>query len=168
MSGSCTATWRSWTHAARRCIPSFFAYSGFNEVPRGRILGTLLRMNVVTTSSIMVRASLRERFLPVPDELFFPDWHVATRVAEVAGVEIVDGTTAYYRSHASNMGLGGTGSKFYADMRHNVRITRWHLRTLDLSSVRGARDRARRADDARRAPPGLRPSSAAGPATSCP
>ena len=33
------------------------------------------------------------------------------------------------------MGLGGTGSKFYADMRHNVRITRWHLRTLDLSSV---------------------------------
>ena len=92
-------------------------------------------MNVVTTSSIMVRASLRDRFLPIPDELFFPDWHVATRVAEVAGVEVVDGTLAHYRSHASNMGLGGTGSKFFADMRHNVRITRWHLRHLDLSSV---------------------------------
>ena len=115
--------------------PSFFGYSGFGEVPRGRILGTLLRMNVVTTSSIMVRASLRDRFLPVPDELFFPDWHVATMVAEVAAVEHVDGVTARYRSHSSNMGLGGTGNKFYADMRHNVRITRWHLRHLDVSGV---------------------------------
>lgn len=115
--------------------PSFFAYSGFGDVPRGHILGTLLRMNVVTTSSIMVRASLRERFLPVPDELFFPDWHVATRVAEVAAVELVEGTTALYRSHSSNMGLGGTGAKFYADLRHNVRITRWHLRHLELADV---------------------------------
>ena len=115
--------------------PSFFGYSGFGEVPRGRILGTLLRMNVVTTSSIMVRASLRDRFLPVPDELFFPDWHVATMVAEVAAIEHVDGVTARYRSHSSNMGLGGTGDKFYADMRHNVRITRWHLRHLDVSAV---------------------------------
>ena len=115
--------------------PSFFGYSGFGEVPRGRILGTLLRMNVVTTSSIMVRASLRDRFLPVPDELFFPDWHVATMVAEVAAIEHVDGVTARYRSHSSNMGLGGTGNKFYADMRHNVRITRWHLRHLDVSAV---------------------------------
>ena len=118
--------------------PSFFAYSGFGVVPRGRILGTLLRMNVVTTSSIMVRASLRERFLPIPEELFFPDWHVATRVAEVAAVELVEGTLAHYRSHSSNMGLGGTGNKFFADMRHNVRITRWHLRHLDVSSVSAA------------------------------
>ena len=115
--------------------PSFFAYSGFGAVPRGRILGTLVRMNVVTTSSIMVRASLREHFLPVPDELFFPDWHVAARVAEVAAIEHLDGPMAYYRSHSSNMGLGGTGSKFFADMRHNVRITRWHLGNLDLASV---------------------------------
>ena len=118
--------------------PSFFAYSGFGEIPRGRILGTLLRMNVVTTSSIMVRASLRDRFLPIPDELTYPDWHVAARVAEVAGIEIVDGTLARYRSHSSNMGLGGTGDKFFADMRHNVRITRWHLRHLEIASVTSA------------------------------
>jgi hypothetical protein len=115
--------------------PSFFAYSGFGAVPRGRILGTLLRTNVVTTSSIMVRASLRDRFLPVPEELYVPDWHVATRVAEVAAIEHLDVATAYYRSHSSNMGLGGTGSKFFADMRHNVRITRWHLGNLDVASV---------------------------------
>ena len=36
------------------------------------------------------------------------------------------------------MGLGGTGDKFFADMRHNVRITRWHLRHLEIASVTSA------------------------------
>jgi hypothetical protein len=115
--------------------PSFFGYSGFGAVPRGRILGTLLHRNVVTTSSILVRASLRRRFLPIPEELVYSDWHVAVRVAEVAAIEHVDEALVSYRSHSANMSLGGTGSKFFSDMRHNVRITRWHLRNLELASV---------------------------------
>ncbi|MDX6569923.1 MAG: hypothetical protein QOH15_2501 [Gaiellales bacterium] len=115
--------------------PSFFGYSGFGTVPRGRILGTLLHRNVVTTSSILVRASLRERFMPIPEELVYSDWHVAVRVAEVAAIEHLDEALVSYRSHSSNMSLGGTGNKFFSDMRHNVRITRWHLRNLEIAAV---------------------------------
>ena len=115
--------------------PSFFAYSGFGEVPRGRILGTLLRQNVVAGGASLFRASLLARILPLSEELVYPDWQIAARVAEIAAIEHVPGVVNRYRSHGANMGLGGTGSKFFTDMRHNVRITRWHLAHLDLTSV---------------------------------
>jgi hypothetical protein len=121
--------------AGRTLHPSYFAYSGFGDVPRGRILGTLLRQNVVAGGASLFRASLRDRILPLAEELVYPDWQIAARVAEVAAIEHVDGVANRYRSHGANMGLGGTGSKFFADMRHNVRITRWMLRRLELSQV---------------------------------
>jgi hypothetical protein len=114
---------------------SFFAYSGFGDVPRGRILGTLLRQNVVAGGASLFRASLLERILPLSEQLVYPDWQIAARIAEVASIDHVVGAVNLYRSHGANMGLGGTGEKFYADMRHNVRITRWHLRHLDVSGV---------------------------------
>jgi hypothetical protein len=115
--------------------PSYFSYSGFGEVPRGRILGTLLRQNVVAGGASLFRASLRDRILPIADELVYPDWQIAARVAEVAAIEHIGGVANRYRSHGGNMGLGGTGAKFFADMRHNVRITRWMLRHLEIASV---------------------------------
>ncbi len=118
----------------RQLHPSFFAYSRY-EVPRGRILGKLLAQNVVAGGASLVRASLRDRFCPIPEELMYPDWHIAARVAEVAEIDHVDGVVNHYRSHGANMGLGGTGAKFFVDMRHNVRIIRWMLRQLDLASV---------------------------------
>jgi len=119
----------------RTLHPSYFAYSGFGEVPRGRILGRLLRQNVVAGGASLFRASLRDRILPIPDELVYPDWQIAARVAEVAAIEHIDGIANRYRSHGANMGLGGSGDKFFADMRHNVRITRWMLRHLEIASV---------------------------------
>jgi hypothetical protein len=114
--------------------PSFFAYSRF-DVRRGRILGALLRQNFVGCTSSIVRASLRERFLPIPEELVYPDWYIAVRVAEACAIDHVDGTVADYRQHGDNMGAGRGAQKFFADMRNNVRIQRWMLRHLDLASV---------------------------------
>lgn len=114
--------------------PSFFAYSRF-EVRRGRVLGALLRQNHVTSAAMLLRADLRDRFLPIPEELVYPDWYISARIAEVAEVEVVDGTVADYRLHGDNMGHGRGPQKFFADMRNNVRIQRWMLRHLDLSSV---------------------------------
>jgi hypothetical protein len=114
--------------------PSFFAYSRFQPA-RGRVLGALIRQNHVTTAAMLMRASLRERFLPIPEELVYPDWYMAARIAEVAEVDFPDGTVADYRLHGDNMGNGRGPQKFFNDMRNNVRIQRWMLRHLDLASV---------------------------------
>ena len=69
---------RAWGHGDRRrgtgrtLHPSYFAYSGFGDVPRGRILGTLLRQNVVAGGASLFRASLRDRILPLAEELVYP------------------------------------------------------------------------------------------------
>ncbi|MFL5832273.1 MAG: glycosyltransferase [Solirubrobacteraceae bacterium] len=112
--------------------PSFFAYSGF-EVPRGRVLARLIGQNFVSGGASLVRARLVPHFHPIPEELVYPDWYIAARVAERAEIDHIQGDTNLYRMHDSNMGLGGTGRKFFADMRTNVRIQRWMLHHLDTS-----------------------------------
>jgi hypothetical protein len=111
---------------------SFFAYSRF-EVARGRVLAKLIRQNFVAGGASVVRTSLRHAFHPIPEELIYPDWYIAARVAECAEIDHVDGSVNRYRMHDSNMGLGGTGRKFFSDMRNNVRIQRWMLGHLDTS-----------------------------------
>jgi Glycosyl transferase family 2 len=112
--------------------PSFFAYSRF-DVARGRILAKLIRQNFVAGGASVVRASLRDAFHPIPEELIYPDWYIAARVAERAEIDHVDGSVNRYRMHGSNMGLGGGERKFFSDMRNNVRIQRWMLGNLDTA-----------------------------------
>lgn len=114
--------------------PSFFAYSRF-EPARGRILGRLIRQNFVSGGASVVRSSLRERFHPIPEELLYPDWYIAARVAERAEIDHVEIPVNRYRLHGANMGLGGTGRKFLSDMRNNARVQRWMLANLDTGGV---------------------------------
>jgi len=114
--------------------PSFFAYSGFT-VERGRVLAQLIRQNFVAGGATLVRSSLRPRFLPIPEELIYPDWYIAARVAECAEIDHVEVCANRYRMHTANMGLGGTGVKFFSDMRNNARIQRWMLCHLDTSAA---------------------------------
>jgi hypothetical protein len=101
------------------------------ELARGRVLAKLIRQNFVAGGASVVRASLREHFHPIPEELIYPDWYIAARVAERAEIDHVDGSVNSYRMHGANMGLGGGERKFFSDMRNNVRIQRWMLGNLD-------------------------------------
>jgi hypothetical protein len=97
------------------------------------VLARLIAQNFVSGGASLVRASLLSHFHPIPEELVYPDWYIAGRVAERAEIDHLDASTNLYRMHDSNMGLGGTGRKFFADMRTNVRIQRWMLRHLDTT-----------------------------------
>ncbi len=67
----------------------------------------LMYENFATTSSIMVRASLRGAFCPI--RLDVPgDWWIARAVALRAGLNYVPESLALYRMHGSNMSVGGT------------------------------------------------------------
>jgi hypothetical protein len=111
---------------------SFFAYSRF-RVQRGRVLGKLVCQNFVTSAALVVRASLRPAFHPIPEDLFYPDWYVSARVAERAEIDHVDGVVARYRMHGANMGNGATGRSLFEHMHKNVRVQRWMLGHLDLA-----------------------------------
>ncbi len=115
-----------------RLHPSFFTYSCF-QVQRGRVLGKLVRQNFVTSAAIVVRASLRHAFHPIPEDLFYPDWYVSARIAERAEIDHVDGVVARYRMHGANMGNGATGRSLFEHMHKNVRVQRWMLGHLDLA-----------------------------------
>jgi hypothetical protein len=114
--------------------PSFFAYSRFAP-PQGRVLGPLLRQNFVSNGSVLVRSSLRERFHPIPDAAIFQDWWLAAAVAGAAEIAHVDASTNRYCMHGANLGLGGTGEKFFLAMQDNVRCQRYMLRMLDTSTA---------------------------------
>ena len=112
--------------------PSFFAHARF-ELARGLVLGKLIRQNFVAGGASVVRAGLRDSFHPIPEELVYPDWYIAARVAERAEIDHVEVRVNNYRMHGSNMGLGGGERKFFSDMRNNARIQRWMLGSLDTA-----------------------------------
>ncbi|HEX2084849.1 MAG TPA: glycosyltransferase, partial [Solirubrobacteraceae bacterium] len=112
---------------------SFFRFSRF-DLRRGRVLAPLIGQCFVSGGASVFRAAFLERLLPIPAELHYPDWYVATQIAQWAEIDHVDGSVNRYRMHGANMGLGGTGTKFFSDMRNNVRIQRWMLRHLDTSA----------------------------------
>jgi hypothetical protein len=113
---------------------SFFRFSRF-DVRRGRVLGRLIGQNFVAGGASVFRSAFLAEILPMPAELLYPDWYIAARVTERAEVDHVDGSVNQYRQHGTNMGLGGTGAKFFSDMRNNVRIQRWMLRHLDTAGA---------------------------------
>jgi len=97
-------------------------------------LAALLFENFAPTSSIMVRASLREVFHPVPPHVHAADWWIGLQVAQVASIDFVPEPLALYRMHASNMSVGGT-ERIVAENRRAIALQLWALRHLPLHTL---------------------------------
>jgi glycosyltransferase involved in cell wall biosynthesis len=92
---------------------SFFAESRIRNV-EGNLLWALVRGNTITTSAILVRASLRERFHPIPSWARVQDWWISLCVAQVAGIGCLREPVANYRRHGSNLNNGQGGRRRFA------------------------------------------------------
>jgi Glycosyl transferase family 2 len=115
--------------------PSFFAYNGFVDPPRGNVLLALLRgPNFVNSSAAMFRASMLPYICPIPD-LPAQDWYLAARVAERALLDRVQTPVTRYRIHGANKGGGSAGRKFFVKVASNVRLQRWMLEHLNTAMV---------------------------------
>jgi glycosyltransferase involved in cell wall biosynthesis len=114
--------------------PSFWEKEGI--VPRrGRPLGELVRANFVSGGTMIVRASLRERFHPLPPHAGWEDWWIAVRVAEVAELEYVAEPMLRYRFHGANMNLGVERDQAVAKAAHEMLFRRWLLCELRLDAI---------------------------------
>jgi glycosyltransferase involved in cell wall biosynthesis/SAM-dependent methyltransferase len=111
--------------------PSWYQEQG--QTPfRGAVAHHFLRSNFVIAPALMVRASLRDRFAPIPAEFPTQDWYMAARVAEVAEIEFVPAAVARYRRHGANMVNGqGLAGLF----RQDFGIRRWMLANLRAPSL---------------------------------
>jgi hypothetical protein len=113
---------------------SFVGAKSYDPV-EGRILGRLMRGNVVTTSAIMVRASLRERYYPLPSWSRVQDWWISVRVAEVAEIAYLPQTVTLYRSHGGNLNLGQDMDRRAALMAAEIPFRRWMLTSAHSDGV---------------------------------
>jgi hypothetical protein len=111
-----------------------WAWSGWRP-PRGEAFARLLAENFVTASSIAVRASLATEFAPIPDEIPYPDWWLATSVARVAELDYDDAALALYRLHGANLTGGATGAGALRERRKDLAFQLWCLRHLPLESL---------------------------------
>ena len=100
-------------------------------------LAALLFENFATTSSIMVRASLRDAYAPVPAHVPFADWWIALQVAVRANLDYVPEPLALYRMHGSNMTNGATGGWAVQENRRAIGLQLWALRNLPLDTLTG-------------------------------
>jgi hypothetical protein len=117
---------------------SFFAQSGLRNVD-GDLLAQLMRFNVVTTSALLVRASLRDRFHPIPGWARVQDWWISLRTAEVAGIGCVHEPIVNYRRHGKNLNNGRQGDRRRAELFHQeLPLRRWMLCGETADRVSGA------------------------------
>lgn len=108
--------------------PSFMQGSGF-ATPSGNLLDVLTENNFISGGSLMVRAALKDRFVPIPPAAAgCPDWWTAYRVAQIAEIRWVPGSVLRYRQHTSNMTLARQGDRSF-----NVLAT-LEFRRLTLSA----------------------------------
>jgi hypothetical protein len=103
--------------------PSFWRSIGVT--PReGRVGAELRRYCFVSQGAMMVRASLRDVFHPVPEGVEFEDWWIALRVADVAEVRHIDEPLYRYRRHGANRNLGVAPAQRTALQRDEVALRR--------------------------------------------
>lgn len=114
---------------------SFNAHKGLAQPPSGRFLGRLLSFNCVSAGSLMVRASLRERFTPIPEFAAWNDWWIATQVLRVADIVAIPGIVNLYRQHSENMNIGGDEAQRIKLLRAELPFRRWLLATLEPREV---------------------------------
>jgi glycosyltransferase involved in cell wall biosynthesis len=106
--------------------PSWFAQHGLTPV-RGRLFGPSLKGNYACGGTMMIRASLKHRFHPLPDWMCCQDWPIAILLGKVADADLVDAPLYRYREHSSNMNLGNMGPGRLKLTRRENEIRRWNL-----------------------------------------
>ena len=109
--------------------PSFFRQQNL-AVPEGDVFGPVVRGNFVSGGASLFRASFLDRLRPIPPEAAWPDWWIATRIAEVAQIRTVPGVFNRYRQHGANMGLNASPEQFARRKVEEIRFRRWILREL--------------------------------------
>jgi glycosyltransferase involved in cell wall biosynthesis len=111
--------------------PSFFDAFGVEPLEGRPLASLLVKGNFATASSILFRASLREVVHPVPPEIPYADWWLATRVAQFADLACERSEKTVYRLHGRNLTLAVSGEdeareqrKFTAFRGHFLRYLR--------------------------------------------
>jgi hypothetical protein len=97
--------------------PSFWEDKGVHPFD-GRCAASLVTTgNTATTSSVLVRASLKDAFFPIPDEVPYGDWWVAFRTAAVAELAYLREPLTGYRFHGANLTLDVGGDALVRELR---------------------------------------------------
>ena len=109
---------------------SFFG--AYDVEPReGRPVASLIvKGNCATASSIMFRSSLREVVHPIPVEIPYGDWWLATRAAQFAEIACERSQRTMYRLHRENLTLGARGEQEAREQRKFTIFRRHFLRYL--------------------------------------
>lgn len=97
-----------------------------------RMYARVLYENVATQSSIMFKASLRDRISPIPDAIPYADWWVALRCAQFSRMDYSREPLALYRVHGSNLTGSVTGPAAVRECRKSIAFQRWVLRNLPV------------------------------------
>jgi hypothetical protein len=114
---------------------SFFAASNLRAV-EGDLLAQLMRFNTITTSAILVRASLKEHFHPIPDWARVQDWWISLRVAEVARIGCVRDPVTDYRRHSTNLNHGRNHGRRHAKLLRAELPLRRRMMSSDTTLAR--------------------------------
>jgi hypothetical protein len=115
---------------------SFFAEHGIRHV-EGELLPVLMRYNQ-TSTALVVRGSLRERFHPIPSWARAQDWWIALRVSEVAGIGCIHRPLINYRRHGANINNGRKGRRRAELQRAELPLRRWLLTEGMTAGLSGA------------------------------
>ena len=113
---------------------SYWEASGITP-HRGRPLGALLRDNFVPAGTLVVRAALRDRFLPLSVHPGCEDWWIAARVAEVAELDYVRSPVLRFRGPGRNVRPDAEGALAHPDRLHELPLRRWLLTQLRCGAV---------------------------------
>jgi Glycosyl transferase family 2 len=114
----------------RTIHPSFLELMG---VPprRGRVLGSLMRSNFISSGSFAFRADLRDELHPLPRHAPWEDWYIALRVAAVSEIEYVPAPVLLYRFHGENVVLFGDDDRVLRQWERELPFRRRLLAELD-------------------------------------
>lgn len=93
---------------------------GFDRAARDRFrrdpFDALLKFNVVTGMSMMMRATLRDMVLPIPAGWVHDEW-IALLASAVGEIRLIDRPLVHYRQHTDQQ-IGGAVSGLIGQLRH--------------------------------------------------
>jgi len=113
---------------------SMLLHNGNGKLPpRGRTHAELMGGNHATTSSVMMRSSLRPYYDPIPEgkDLISQDWWIAARSAIAGEIDYLDEAVATYRIHGANDFGGTTGARYVRSLKLQLKQARRMLTYID-------------------------------------
>jgi hypothetical protein len=96
---------------------SFWAARDVDPFEGKAAAGLVTVGNCVATSTILVRASLKDAFFPLPAEIPYGDWWIGFRTATVAEIAPVREPLSGYRQHGKNLTLDVQGEALVRELR---------------------------------------------------